>query len=168
MTKDELGGSEFSQLLARQQGTPAAYGGQVPTLDIPGALALYRAMNRATSRGILRSSHTPTLGGLGVAFVLPAIGGNLGAEIDLSLVPCEGKLGDDSRLFSESNSRFVVTCAPEDTAEVEEIFQLLPCARVGQVMQAPRIRIAGEGGRRLLDMDIDALRRAFKETLYGI
>jgi hypothetical protein len=61
-----------------------------------------------------------------------------------------------------------VTCAPEDTAEVEEIFRLLPCARVGQVIQAPRIHIAGEGGRRLLDMDIDAPRRAFKETLYGI
>jgi phosphoribosylformylglycinamidine synthase II len=168
MTKDELGGSEFFQLLARQQGTPASYGGQVPSLDIAGALALYRAMNTATSRGILRSSHTPTLGGLGVAFMLPAIGGNLGAEIDLSMLPCEGNLGDDSKLFSESNSRFVVTCAPEDTAEVEEIFRLLPCARVGQVIQAPRIHIAGEGGRRLLDMDIDAPRRAFKETLYGI
>ena len=168
LTKDELGGSEFFRLLARQQGTPASCGGEVPTLDIPGALALYRAMNAATARGVLRSSHTPTLGGLAVALVLPAIGGNLGVEIDLSALPCEGNLGDDVRLFSESNSRFVITCAPDDTAVVEDIFRLLPCARVGRILTEPRIHISGEGGRTLLEIDIDAPRRAFKETLYGI
>jgi phosphoribosylformylglycinamidine synthase II len=119
LTKNELGGSEFFRVLAREQGTPASCGGQVPQLDIPGALALYRSMSEATSRGLLHSSHTPTLGGLAVAFALPAIGGCLGAEIDLSLLCCEGTLEDDAKLFSESNSRFVITCAPQDDAAVE-------------------------------------------------
>ena len=144
LTKDELGGSEYFRLLARQQGTPAAYGGRVPKLDLEGALSIYRAMNEANARGLLRSSH------------------------DLSLVPCDSSLEDEARLFAESNSRFVITCAPGDEAAVESLFRQVPCARVGSVSEEPRIRIHGEKGRRLLDVDIEALRRAFKETLYGV
>ncbi len=112
-TQEELGGSEFFRLLAQEQGTPSSYGGDVPKLDSNAALATYRAMNEAVARGLLLSSHTPTLGGLAVAFALAAIGGDLGAEIDLSLLLCDGALEDDAKLFSESNSRFVVTCAPD-------------------------------------------------------
>jgi phosphoribosylformylglycinamidine synthase len=168
LTKNELGGSEFFRLLARKQATPASCGGQVPVLDIEGALAIYRAMSEATARGLLRSSHTPTLGGVAVAFALAAIGGNLGADIDLSALTCDNVPGDDARLFSESNSRFVITCAAGDAPAVEAVFQNLPCARVGIVTGEARLRIRGEKGRRLVDMDIDALRRAFKDTLHGV
>jgi phosphoribosylformylglycinamidine synthase subunit PurSL len=168
LTKNELGGSEFFRLQARQQGTPKAYGGQVPQLDIEGALAIYRAMNEATAKGFLHSSHTPTLGGLAVAFALPSIGGCLGAEIDLSLLPCVSGIDDDAKLFSESNSRFVITCAPGNETAIETLFSNLPCARVGTVLRESRLRIRGAKGRKLIDADIEALRRAFKETLYGV
>jgi phosphoribosylformylglycinamidine synthase subunit PurSL len=168
LTKNELGGSEYFRMLARQQGTPAAYGGRVPHLDIEGALAIYRAMNEATAGGLLHSSHTPTLGGLAAAMALPAIGGDLGADIDLTLLACEGALDDDARLFSESNSRFVITCAPCDGPAVEAVFRDVPCARVGTVAEEPFVRIRGEKGRRLVELNIEALRRAFKETLYGV
>jgi phosphoribosylformylglycinamidine synthase len=167
-TKEELGGSEFFRLLAQEQGTPSSYGGDVPKLDSNAALAIYRAMNEAVARGLLLSSHTPTLGGLAVAFSLAAIGGDLGAEIDLSLLLCNGALEDDAKLFSESNSRFVVTCAPDSEAALEALFLGLPCARVGTVTAEKRLHIAGAGGRRLVDMELNALRRAFKETLYGV
>ena len=168
LTKNELGGSEFCRLLAREQGTPASCGGQVPRLNIQRALAIYRSMSVATSGGLLHSSHTPTLGGLAAAFVLPAIGGDLGAEIDLSGLACEGALDDDAKLFAESNSRFVVTCAPDNDAALESLFSDVACVRVGTVLAEKRLRISGEGGRKLVDIDIDALRSAFKETLYGV
>jgi phosphoribosylformylglycinamidine synthase len=168
VTKEELGGSEYFRRLAQEQGTPASCGGQVPQLDIDGALAVYRAMGAATSNGLLHSSHTPTLGGLAIAFALPSIGGDLGAEIDLSCLACDGRLDDDARLFSESNSRFVVTCAPDKEIAFETLFRDVPCARVGKVTAEKRVRIAGECGRRLVDIDTDALRRSFKETLHGV
>jgi phosphoribosylformylglycinamidine synthase len=168
LTKDELGGSEYFRLLAQEQRTPGSCGGNVPKLNIDGALAIYRAMNEAASGGLLHSSHTPALGGLAVAVVLPAIGGDLGAEIDLSRLVCDGALDDDAKLFSESNSRFVVTCAPDKEAALESLFRGLPCARVGRVMAEKRVCITGEGGRRLVDIDIEALRRVFKETLDGV
>jgi phosphoribosylformylglycinamidine synthase II len=168
ITRNELGASEYHRMLAREQGTPAAYGGTVPTLDIQGALAIYRTMSEATAGELLRSSHTPTLGGLAAAFALPAIGGGLGADIDLSSLVCEGALDDDAKLFSESNSRFVITCRPEDAEATEALFRNAPCAGVGTVAAEPRLRIKGAGGRTIVDMKIEALRRSFKETLYGI
>ncbi len=168
VTREELGGSEFYRLLAREQGTPSSYGGRPPGLDAGLALATYVTMNEAAARGLLRSSHTPTLGGLAVAFALASLGGDLGASIDLSAAACEGSPDDDARLFSESNSRFVVTCAPEREPELRDLFRGLPCARIGTVTAAKRLRIQGAGGRGLVDMDLNALRRAFKETLYGV
>lgn len=168
MTKEELGGSEFFRLLAQEQCSPSSCGGDVPKVDLGVARTTYLTMNEAVARGLLRSSHTPTMGGIAVAFALAAMGGDLGAKIDLPLLPCEGVLGDDARLFSESNSRFVITCAPDRSSELETLFTGLPCARVGEVTAEKRVHISGAGGRKLVDIDLIALRRAFKETLYGV
>jgi len=167
-TKDEMGASEYYRMLAKEQGTPEAFGGEVPKLDVQGALAIYTAMGEAHAAGILRSSHTPTLGGLAAAFALASMGGGLGAEINLSSLKCDGNIDDDVRLFSESNSRFVVTCAPVDASHLESLFREVPCARIGTVLQDRVLRIEGAGGRTIVDMETDALRRSFKETLYGI
>jgi len=105
---------------------------------------------------------------LAVAFALAAVGGDLGAEIDLTGLPCEGALEDDARLFSESNSRFVVTCAPESEEDFAALFGALPHARIGTVTAEKRLKVRGDAGRRLIDLDIEALRRAFKETLDGV
>ena len=170
LTKNELGASEFFRMLAEEQGTPSNDGGEPPKLDIPQALSIYRAMGEATKAGLLRSSHTPTLGGLAVAFALAAVGGELGAEIDLAAAPTEdpspgkaGRLTKDGRLFAESNSRFVVTCAPENAAAMESLFHGLPCAKVGIVRPERTLKMDG-----CLTTDIDDLRKAFKKTFYGI
>jgi phosphoribosylformylglycinamidine synthase subunit PurSL len=168
LTADELGASEYRRLLARRQGTPSSYGGEVPKLDAERAMATYRAMHAAIFKGLLQSSHTPTLGGLAAAFALPAIGGGLGAAIDLAPLVCGGHLSDDAKLFSESNSRFVVTCDPRNEAALESLFGNLPLAKVGRIVAETRLSVTGEGGRNVLDVEIDALRRAFKETLYGV
>jgi phosphoribosylformylglycinamidine synthase len=166
-TKNEMGASEFYRLLAKKQETPDLCGGEVPKVDTEKAQAIYSSMSEAIAKGILRSSHTPTLGGLGVALGLAAMGGEVGANIDLSLLPCEA-LQDDAKLFSESNSRFIVTCAPENKSALEEIFRDLPCACIGEVSAERRLLIGGEGGKNIVDIDIETLRRAFKETLDGI
>ncbi|MEJ2111990.1 MAG: AIR synthase-related protein, partial [Acidobacteriota bacterium] len=167
-TRDELGASEYYRMLARDQGTPGFYGGEVPKLDIPAALSIYSAMEQAHAAGILRSSHTPTLGGLAAAFALAAIGGDLGADVQMDVLDDSKELDDDARLFSESNSRFLITCAPGDAKYLEDIFHQVPCVKVGTVSAEPKLRILGSKGRAVVDTNITALRRAFKGTLYGI
>ncbi len=168
LTRNELGASAFHRLLAERQGAPGRCGGNVPRLDTAAALALYAAMNRAAEAGLLRSSHTPTRGGLAVACALAALGGNLGAEVDLAGAPAEGALSDDALLFSESNSRFVATIAPERAGQLEGIFRGLPCGRVGTVTRERILKITGPKGRRLVESDLAPLRKAFKGTLHGI
>jgi phosphoribosylformylglycinamidine synthase subunit PurSL len=168
LTRNELGASEFHRWLARQQETPAQYGGQVPALDPVRARATYKAMADAAAAGLLASSHTPTLGGLALAFALAAMGGDLGADIDLAAVPSAGLLDDDALLFSESNSRFVVTCAAERGGELERLFSGLAIARVGTVAAERRLKITGPGGRVVVEAEIDDIRRAFRKTLDGI
>ena len=98
---------------------------------------------------------------------LAALGGDLGIDVDLGAVPADGAKGTDALLFAESNSRFVLTCAPEKAAELEQLFAGLPLARVGSVAEAPRMAVS-HSGRTVVDESLDALRRAFRGTLDGI
>uniref|UniRef100_UPI003568F102 AIR synthase-related protein n=1 Tax=Pontiella sp. TaxID=2837462 RepID=UPI003568F102 len=158
-TKDELGASAYYRLLAEEQGTPMNYGGTVPAVDAEKALKIYAAMNKATDAGLLKSATTPSKGGLAVSLALTAIGGQLGVQVDLS------GLGVDAAtaLFSESNSRFVVTVAPEKAAELEALFAGLPIAKIGEVVAEKKLKVAGA-----VDVDLDALVKPFKQTLFGV
>jgi phosphoribosylformylglycinamidine synthase subunit PurSL len=167
-TRDELGASEYWRMLAERQGRPGAIGSTVPRVDPESALPLYRALERALERGLARSCHTPTLGGLAAAFALAALGGDLGMDIDLTAVPADPGLDDDALLFSESNSRFVLTCRPEDAADLEVALRGTAFARVGTVMDEGRLRIAGARGNDLVRGSIESFRKAFKGTLDGI
>ncbi len=159
-TKDELGASAYYRLLAEEQGTPMNYGGAVPTVDADMALKIYAAMNKATDAGLLKSATSPSKGGLAVSLALTAIGGQLGANVDLS------DLGDFSaatKLFSESNSRFIVSVAPEKAADLEGLFAGLPIQKIGEVTAEKTLKVTGA-----VDVKLDALVKPFKETLYGV
>ncbi|MCS6771978.1 MAG: AIR synthase-related protein [Kiritimatiellae bacterium] len=160
LTRSELGASEYHRQRALAAGQPHRIGGQPPSLDLEMAKSIYHAMNEAQVRGLIRSSHTPTLGGLAIAFAFAALGGGLGARIALEKVPEDGA-SLDALLFAESNSRFVVTCPAERAAELEAIFRGLPCARVGDVMAAPELSI-GLFGRKVVDLPLDKIRRAYQ------
>jgi phosphoribosylformylglycinamidine synthase len=157
-------------MLAEEQGNPWNYGGDVPTVDAASALAIYRAMNKAQDEGILLSSHTPSKGGLAISFALICMGGGLGAEIDLAKVPTPGKrkLKDDSILFSESNSRFIVSVKPGNAARFESLFAGLSVAQIGTVTTDKKLIVKGVKGATRIDTDLETLRKPFKKTLYGI
>ena len=159
-TKDELGASAYYRLLAEEQGAPENYGGTVPAVDGKKALKIYAAMNKATDAGLLKSATTPNKGGLAVSLALMCVGGQLGADVDLSGL---GDFDAATQLFSESNSRFVVSVAPEKAAELEALFADLPIQKIGSVVDGQKLRVKGS-----VDVDVAALVKPFKETLYGV
>ncbi len=158
-TRDELGASAYFRMLAEAQGSPESYGGNVPIVDGETALKIYRAMNKATDAGLLKSATTPTKGGLAVSLALACVGGQLGADVDLSDLGVDG----DVALFSESNSRFVVTVAPENAAELEALFSGTAMRKIGTVVDRKNLKIDG-----LVSVELDDLVQPFKETLYGV
>jgi phosphoribosylformylglycinamidine synthase len=158
-TKDELGASAWYRMLAEEQGTPENYGGTVPAVNGEQALKIYAAMNRATGAGLLKSATTPTRGGLGVALALACVGGQLGADVDLSVPGL-----DAARvLFSESNSRFIVSVSPDKTEALEAIFAGLPLTKVGVATAEKTLIINGA-----VRVAVDTLAQPFKATLQGV
>ncbi len=158
ITRDELGGSEYYAM----QGFA---GSRVPRVDAQAALELYRALNGAITDGLVRSCHDCSDGGLGVALAETAFSGGLGMRIDLGSVPAEEAERSDTLLFSESQSRFVVTAAPGRAGEFERRFAGCVCAAVGTVTDEPRLIVCGPGGETVVDADIHELKAAWKKVL---
>jgi phosphoribosylformylglycinamidine synthase len=158
-TKNELGASAYYRMLAEEQGTPENYGGTVPVVDGGQALRIYAAMNRATDAGLLKSATTPSKGGLAVSLALVTIGGQLGADVDLSGLGVDA----ETALFSESNSRFVVSVAPEKAAELEALFADLPITKIGTVVHERTFKVAGA-----VDAELEVLTQSFQATLHGV
>ena len=106
-TRPELGASEYYAL-------HGFIGNQVPRVDAQKAKRIYEALSGAIRKGLVASCHDCSDGGLGIALAEVAFAGGLGMEVDLRRVPATGVDRNDLLLFSESQSRFVVTVHPEN------------------------------------------------------
>ncbi len=160
LTGDELGGSALYRLLGHR-------GLNLPRVDFEHSRRLCAGVARALERGLAASVCVPARGGLGYALARMVLAGELGLEIDLDLVPAEEGLEPMRRLFSESTGRLILTVDPERAAELEELLQEVPWARVGRVTRRKHLVISG-GGRRLVDLTWGRLRRAYRRRFGGL
>ena len=124
---------------------------------------LYRALNLAIDKELVASAHGVYRGGLGVHLALVAMGGNLGMQVDLGLVPVEQVDRNDVILFSESAGRFIVTIDPENQESFEKVFKDLDCACIGTVTASGDCLIKGLNGTILIDVAVDDLKAAWKK-----
>jgi len=106
-TLPEIGGSEY---LKEYFGLVA---GEIPALDLETERSVQEVLRELIGRGLLKSAHDCSDGGLAVALCESAIIGGVGFEVALD-DDLEGALS----LFSESQSRVVVSCATDDVDAV--------------------------------------------------
>lgn len=113
-TREELGGSEFLKTIhGRKDGIP-------PRLDLEEAARFNEFILEAAEKGLLRSAHDLSEGGLGVALAECAISDErrpLGAEIRLSF----GGLAPEAFLYGESQSRAVVSFDESNLKQLHEL-----------------------------------------------
>jgi phosphoribosylformylglycinamidine synthase len=153
-TRPEFGGSEYLH-------TKGQLGATVPTVDAKSALERYESLFDAIDQRLVASAHDVSDGGLGVALAETAFAGDLGMEIDLERL---GTPNNVVALFSESQSRIVVT-VPEPRAEAfEALFRGQSCHRVGTVTADKRLRVR-RGSATCVEAGIDDLKAAWKRTL---
>ena len=157
-TKRELGGSEWYAM-------HGFVGNDVPKVDGERALALYRTLAKAIREGLVASCHDCSDGGLGVALAETAFSGGLGMDADLAAVPASGIARDDEALFSESQSRFVVTVRAEKKAAFEAALAGSTQACIGAVTGDGRFRVKGLKGGVILEEKIEDLKEAWQRTL---
>jgi len=157
MTKDELGASEYYASLG-------FIGNDVPRVNAPSARKLYMALENAIKESVVASCHDCSDGGLGVALAESAFSGGLGMTIKLTKVPVENIRRSDTILFSESQSRFVVTVAPENVTRFEALMKGTVFADVGTVTKQKDF-IVMDGEKVVLRAGIDELKDAWQKTL---
>jgi len=158
VTRDELGGSEYYALRGE-------LGRNVPTVDAPAALRLFRALNRAQEEGVLASCHDLSDGGLGVALAETAFAGGFGIRADLRQVRTAGAMADAQVLFSETPSRFLVSVNPDDRDRFEGLFADLDVSLIGEVIAEPVLELTGLEGQALVRAGLDELKAAWQAPL---
>jgi len=155
-TREELGGSHFHLVHGLE-------GGAVPHVNRMQAPNVFRALHGAIAAATIRSCHDLSEGGLAVAAAEMAFAGGVGADLAHA-----GKIAassDETRLFSESTTRFLVEVQSERREAFERHFDGLPLLHVGQTVKEPRLRIAGSNGEWVVWSPLAELKEAWQKPL---
>ncbi|MDM5250435.1 MULTISPECIES: phosphoribosylformylglycinamidine synthase subunit PurL [unclassified Lysinibacillus] len=132
-TKTEFGGSELQKLVNN-----GVISGKAPAIDLEVEAARQQALLKAIKTGIVQSAHDVAEGGLAVALAETTFGANgLGVEITLA-----GSA--TTALFSETQSRFVVSVKEENAAAFVEIVK--DAQKIGVVTNDALVKINGDNG----------------------
>ncbi|MBI5874198.1 MAG: phosphoribosylformylglycinamidine synthase subunit PurL [Candidatus Omnitrophica bacterium] len=161
-TFEELGGSHYYDILKLK-------GGVVPQVDFKKARAVMGALSVATAKGLVRSAHDCSEGGLGVAIAEMCFAGGLGANVFLAEVPFRGKQKrDDILLFSESNSRFIVEVERSRQKAFEGAMKNAPLGLIGCVTDSRELKVFCASGSVCCQENISNLKEAWQKTLRSI
>lgn len=153
-TRGELGGSEFQAVVH------GVTEGRPPVLDLQVEKQLLDAVLSAIQGGLVRSAHDLSEGGLAVALAESCISGGVGARIDL-----DSGLRADLALFSESQSRIVLSTAP---AQAEQLLDHLasrgvPVQRIG-VVEGNALKVSVNGASAI-DRPVKELARVWEAAI---
>jgi phosphoribosylformylglycinamidine synthase len=158
-TFDEMGGSEYFRMLGLE-------GGRVPRVDVLKSTDIMHRLSTATGLRLAESCHDLSDGGLATALAEMTFGGELGAQVDLGMVPGAKDAGSDAVvLFSQSNSRFLCEVESTNREEFEKILHGTPFALIGRVTEAPLFKVTGINGSTVIDESVGALKEAWQKPL---
>lgn len=149
-TKTEFGGSELQKLMNGR------IFGQAPSIDLEVEAARQKALLQAIQAGLVASAHDVAEGGLAVAIAETTFGTNLGVNVTL-----EGSA--TTALFSESQSRFVVTVKPEFAARFEEV--VADAKQIGVVTEEANIVINSSDQQPLIEGTVAEFQDAWKGAI---
>lgn len=153
-TKAELGGSEFQYVLhGKTEGRP-------PQLDLAVEKKLQLAVLKAIREGLVASAHDLSEGGLAVALAESCISGNIGAQISWS-----SELRNDIALFSESQSRILISTSPDKADELKRLFAEagVSCEAIGAVGGTDLA--VDINGKPVLRSSVEELEKVWKDAI---
>ncbi|MGA1848252.1 MAG: phosphoribosylformylglycinamidine synthase subunit PurL [Thermoplasmatota archaeon] len=166
-TSHEMGGSAYY----REVGSRCSC---VPDVDLEMSERTMESILDLNYQNLLLSVHDLSEGGLAVGISEMCIGGRIGAELNIKETGWEieedtGKpLRNDVKLFSESNSRYLLEVQLQDAARVEDALSRheVPYVKLGTVGGAS-LKIT-DGETILLDIPVDILDHAWREGLHDL
>ena len=156
MTRDEIGGSEYSEYVH------GVIGGRCPRVDPASASRNMQSVLDAIGEDLLTAAHDCSKGGLGVAVAKMCISAGVGCGVDLKRVPAD-TTKVDRLLFSESHSRYLLATRPESVERVIDILK----------SRSTYHSIIGEFNGDMVSLGdtkvtVDEARRTWTESLNGM
>jgi len=112
-TKDELGGSEYSEYIHK------FIGGKCPAVDFSESKKNMNCVLDIIENELIKSAHDCSKGGLTIAISELCMINQIGCNVSLEKIPGE-KLDSDKILFSESHSRYLLTIENKNLSKLEE------------------------------------------------
>jgi len=157
-TRQELGGSEYLQVIhGLVKGNP-------PEIDLEREKKVQQTVLAAIKAGAVKSAHDCSEGGLAVALAECCFNpedreGRLGARIEIKETE---ELTPTGLLFSESQSRVIITVKPEGLEKVKEIASThqVPVNVIGEVTDQGRLVI-----NNYLNLSVKEMKRVWQEAI---
>ncbi|PRS66792.1 phosphoribosylformylglycinamidine synthase subunit PurL [Bacillus pumilus] len=150
-TKEEFAGSELQKM------TEGRIYGKAPDIDLDVELTRQEALLAAIQNGLVQSAHDVSEGGLGVALAESTFGTDgLGADIQIDLY-------SEASLFSETQSRFVVTVRPEHREAFAAAVK--DAKEVGTVTNDGVFTVKNQEGQQWIHAAVNELERAWKGAI---
>lgn len=153
-TLAELGGSEFQAVVhGVSEGRP-------PKLDLGTEKKLLDGVLKAIQSGLVQSAHDVSEGGLAAALAESCISGNVGATVEWST-----ELRSDVALFSESQSRIVLSVFADHKNALEKLLQEagVPFTALGFV-GGSKLSI-NINGASALEESVEALKSVWEDAI---
>lgn len=149
--RDEMGGSHYFAIAGGEST-------QVPTVNIHTTKKYAEAVVTAIEKGTVAACHDVSIGGLAITLAEMCMGGDIGARVDVSAL---GNYPGDVKLFSESNTRWVVEARDSLAFEAHMKAAGVPIQRIG-VVGGSALEIK-DGNRRLVNVAVADARREHTE-----
>nr|WP_304220300.1 phosphoribosylformylglycinamidine synthase subunit PurL [Fredinandcohnia onubensis] len=148
--KEEFAGSELQKLIHGE------IFGPVPELDLEIEKRRQQQVLTAIRAGVIASAHDVAEGGFAVALAEKAFGAKgLGVKVQIQ--------GDAvTELFSETQSRFIVSVKKENKEKFE---QLVRANLVGEVTGDASYIVEDQTGKEVINLPVDDLRRTWKGAI---
>ncbi|MBA4495487.1 phosphoribosylformylglycinamidine synthase subunit PurL [Paenactinomyces guangxiensis] len=154
-TYAELGGSEL------QQAVTGSVSGRPPVLDLEKERTLQQTVLKAIRAGLISSAHDLSEGGLALGLAESCISGQKGAKVKVTT-----GLTALAHLFSESQSRIILTVAPENTDKVISLTKEngVPCTLIGEVTDELKLHVE-VNGKPAISQSVKTLTKLWEEAI---
>ncbi len=159
-TGDEMGGSEFSKVFGSENNI-------VPKVDKKNAKINYNNFSKANQDKLITSAISVGLGGLSVALAKMAIGSQKGLKIDLKKINITNeKINNNHMLFSESQSRILVTVNPFNKKKFEKYFREDQLSLIGKTTKSKKI-LFSISKEEEFEVNINFLSNKYRQDLFN-
>ena len=135
----------------------------IPKVNATKSLDLYKRFEKANKKNLFTSALGVDLGGIGITLIKMSIGSNLGLNI---IIPKKNNLDINQFLFSESQSRIVVSIRKNKENIFKKIFKNTSFTKIGTCLDNKKI-VFNYSSKKYSDT-IENFSKSYKSKIKGL